>query len=109
MVLHPTGYDAQFIDSTGAVKDTFSGTCHGTTPPPPGLGISQTAPSSVQADAGAAYTVTVTNPGPSDQTNVTRHRQPAAERAVRHRSRRRAGAAPVQGPITCNLGTLGAG
>jgi hypothetical protein len=28
MVLHPTGYDAQFIDRTGVAKDAFSGSCH---------------------------------------------------------------------------------
>jgi uncharacterized repeat protein (TIGR01451 family) len=108
MVLHPTGYDAQFIAATGAVKDTFSGTCHGTTPPPPGLGISQTAPSSVQADAGAAYAVTVTNPGSSDQTNVTvtDNPPPNAQSVTATPS---SGSCAGQGPITCNLGTLGPG
>jgi len=28
MVLHPTGYDAQFIDRVGVAEDAFSGTCH---------------------------------------------------------------------------------
>ena len=28
MVLHPSGYDGQFYDATGALKDSFSGTCH---------------------------------------------------------------------------------
>jgi uncharacterized repeat protein (TIGR01451 family) len=108
MVLHPTGYDAQFIDSGGAVKDTFSGTCHGTTPPPPGLTISQTAPSSVQADAGTSYTVTVTNPDTSDQTNVTvtDNPPPNAQAVLATPS---SGSCTGQGPITCDLGTLGPG
>jgi len=108
MVLHPTGYDAQFIAANGAVKDTFSGSCHGTTPPPPGLGISQTAPASVQADAGAAYTVTVTNPGTSDQTNVTVTDNPPPN-AQSVSATPSSGGCSGQGPITCNLGTLGPG
>jgi hypothetical protein len=28
LVLHPTGYDGQFIDISGALRDSFSGTCH---------------------------------------------------------------------------------
>jgi uncharacterized repeat protein (TIGR01451 family) len=108
MVLHPTGYDAQFIDSTGAVKDTFSGACHGTTPPPPGLDISQTAPSSVQADAGTSYTVTVANPGTSDQTNVTVTDNPPPN-AQSVSASPSSGSCSGQGPITCNLGTLGPG
>lgn len=28
LVLHPSGYDGQFIDTGGTVRDSFSGTCH---------------------------------------------------------------------------------
>jgi uncharacterized repeat protein (TIGR01451 family) len=108
MVLHPTGYDAQFIDSTGAVKDTFSGTCHGTAPPPAGLDISQTAPSSVQADTDATYTITVTNPGTAEQTNVTvTDNPPPNAQAVSLTPS--SGSCAGGGPITCDLGTLGPG
>jgi uncharacterized repeat protein (TIGR01451 family) len=108
MVLHSTGYDAQFIDSGGAVKDTFSGTCHGTTPPPDGLDISQTAPASVQADASTSYTVTVTNPGTSAQTNVTvTDNPPPNAQAVS--ATPSSGSCAGQGRITCDLGTLGPG
>jgi uncharacterized repeat protein (TIGR01451 family) len=108
MVLHPTGYEAQFIDSTGAVKDTFSGTCHGTTPPPAGLDISQTAPSSVEADTDATYTVTVTNPGTADQTNVTVTDNPPPN-AQSVSATPSTGSCSGGGPITCDLGTLGPG
>ncbi len=107
MVLHAAGYEAQFIDSTGAVKDTFSGTCHGT-PPPAGLALSQTAPRSVQADAGTSYTVTVTNTGSSDQTNVTVTDNPPAN-AQSVSATPSSGTCSGGGPITCNLGTLGPG
>jgi uncharacterized repeat protein (TIGR01451 family) len=108
MVLHATGYEAQFIDSTGSVKDTFSGTCHGTTPPPAGLAVSQTAPYSVQADAGTSYTVTVTNAGTSDQTNVTVTDTPPAN-AQSVSATPSSGSCSGAGPITCSLGTLGPG
>ena len=108
MVLQPTGYDAQFIASSGAVKDTFSGTCHGSSPPPAALQISQTAPASVQADASATYTVTVTNPGATDQTNVTVTDNPPAN-AQSVSATPSSGSCAGQGPITCNLGTLGPG
>jgi uncharacterized repeat protein (TIGR01451 family) len=108
MVLHATGYEAQFIDSTGAAKDTFSGTCHGTTPPPAGLAVSQTAPSSVQADDGTSYTVTVTNAGTSSQTNVTVTDDPPAN-AQSVSATPSSGSCSGGGPITCNLGTLGPG
>jgi uncharacterized repeat protein (TIGR01451 family) len=108
MVLEATGYDAQFIDSTGAVKDTFSGTCHGTAPPPAGLDISQAAPASVQADAATSYTVTVTNPGAASQSNVTvtDNSPPNAQSVSATPSQ---GSCSGQGPITCSLGTLGPG
>src|SRR6185437_3795854 len=96
MVLHPTGYDAQFIAANGAVKDTFSGTCHGSSPPPAALQVSQTAPASVPADAATAYTVTVTN-----RAAPTRRASPSPTTCRRTRSqcrpRRRAGAAPARG------------
>jgi uncharacterized repeat protein (TIGR01451 family) len=108
MVLHPTGYDAQFITSAGAVKDSFSGTCHGTTAPPKNLKVSQTAPSGVQADSSVAYTVTVTNPATTDQTNVKlTDTTPANAQSI--------SASPSTGtcsgtaPIICQLGTLAAG
>ena len=69
-MLHPTGYTATFLNSSGVVKDSFSGTCHGSTAPPKQLTVSQSAPSSVQADSNATYTATVTNPGSTDQTNA---------------------------------------
>jgi uncharacterized repeat protein (TIGR01451 family) len=108
MVLEATGYDAQFIDSTGAVKDTFSGTCHGTAPPPAGLDISQAAPASVQADAATSYTVTVTNPGAASQSNVTvtDNPPPNAQSVSATPSQ---GSCSGQGPITCSLGTLAPG
>ncbi|HEX3328616.1 MAG TPA: metallophosphoesterase [Gaiellales bacterium] len=108
MVLHPTGYDAQFIASSGAVKDTFSGTCHGFSPPPSALQVSQTAPASVQADADAAYTVMVTNPGSVDQTNVTVTDNPPAN-AQSVSATPSTGSCSGAGPITCNLGTIPAG
>ena len=108
MVLHPTGYDAQFIAANGAVKDTFSGTCHGSSPPPAALQVSQTAPASVQADASTAYTVTVTNPGSADQTNVTvTDNPPANAQSVSATSS--SGNCSGSGPITCNLGPIPAG
>jgi len=108
MVLHPTGYDAQFIAATGAVKDTFSGTCHGSSPPPAALQVSQNAPASVQADAATAYTVTVTNPGSADQTNVTVTDNPPPN-AQSVSATPSSGSCSGQGPITCNLGTVPAG
>ena len=108
MVLHQTGYDAQFIASSGAVKDTFSGTCHGSSPPPAALQVSQTAPASVQADADAAYTVTVTNPGSVDQTNVTVTDNPPAN-AQSVSATPSTGSCSGAGPITCNLATIPAG
>ena len=108
MVLHPTGYDAQFIAANGAVKDTFSGTCHGSTPPPAALQVTQTAPASVQADASTSYTVTVTNPESTDQTNVavTDNPPPNAQSVSATPS---SGSCSGQGPITCSLGTIPAG
>jgi uncharacterized repeat protein (TIGR01451 family) len=108
MVLHPTGYDAQFIAANGAVKDTFSGTCHGSSPPPAALQVSQTAPASVQADAATASTVTVTNPGSADQTNVTVTDNPPPN-AQSVSATPSSGSCSGQGPITCNLGTIPAG
>jgi len=108
MVLHPTGYDAQFIAANGAVKDTFSGTCHGSSPPPAALQVSQTAPASVQADASTAYTVTVTNPGSADQTNVTVTDNPPPN-AQSVSATPSSGSCSGSGPITCNLGTIPAG
>ena len=71
MVLHPTGYDAQFINSAGAVKDSFSGTCHGSTAPSTPLTVSQSVARERRRRTRApTYTVTVHNPGTTDQTNV---------------------------------------
>jgi uncharacterized repeat protein (TIGR01451 family) len=108
MVLHATGYDAQFINDSGAVKDTFSGTCHGSSAPPAALKITQAAPEGVQADSAAAYTVTVSNPGTSPQTNVvlTDNPPPNAQSVSASPS---SGSCSGSGPITCNLGTIAAG
>jgi uncharacterized repeat protein (TIGR01451 family) len=110
MVLHPTGYDAQFIISTGAVKDTFSGTCHGSSAPPAALTISQTAPDVVQADASATYNVTIANPGTSPQTNVTlTDNAPANSQSVSLSPSSGTCAGMGTGPYTCNVGTLAPG
>jgi uncharacterized repeat protein (TIGR01451 family) len=108
MVLHPTGYNATFVNSSGAVKDTFSGTCHGSTAPPKQLTVSQSAPDTVQADSSASYTVSVTNPGTAAQTNVvlTDNPPPADSNVSAAPS---TGSCSGTGPITCNLGTLAAG
>jgi uncharacterized repeat protein (TIGR01451 family) len=108
MVLHPTGYDAQFINSSGDVKDTFNGTCHGTTAPPKQLTVSQSAPASVQADSGTSYTVTVTNPGTTAQTNVSLTDNPPTN-AKSVSASPSTGSCSGTGPITCNLGTLDPG
>jgi uncharacterized repeat protein (TIGR01451 family) len=108
MVLHPTGYDAQFVAANGDVKDTFSGSCHGSSPPPAALQVSQSAPASVQADAATAYTVTVANPGSTDQTNVTVTDTPPPN-AQSVSATPSSGSCSGQGPITCNLGTIAAG
>jgi acid phosphatase type 7 len=108
MVLHQTGYDAEFVDSTGAVRDTFSGTCHGGSPPPAQLTVTQSAPASVQADAATAYTVTVTNPGTTSQSNVTLTDN-APTTAADVSASPSAGSCSGAAPITCNLGTLAAG
>ena len=110
MVLHPTGYDAQFIIASGAVKDTFSGTCHGSSAPPKALTISQTAPDAVQADSGATYNVTITNPGTSPQTNVTlTDNAPANAQSVSLTPSSGTCTGSGTGPYTCNVGTLAAG
>jgi uncharacterized repeat protein (TIGR01451 family) len=108
MVLHPAGYDAQFVNSSGAVKDTFSGTCHGSSAPPKQLTISQAAPATVQADSGTTYTVTVANPSSSSQTNVTLTDNPPPN-AQSVSASPSSGSCSGSGPITCNLGTLAAG
>jgi acid phosphatase type 7 len=35
MTLHPTGWSTEFVDSNGGTHDPSSGSCHGSTPPPP--------------------------------------------------------------------------
>jgi acid phosphatase type 7 len=108
MVLHPTGYDAQFITSAGAVKDSFSGTCHGSTAPPSPLTVSQSSPASVQADSSAPYVVTVHNPGSTDQTGVVLTDSPPAN-ATAVSATPSTGTCSGASPIVCNLGTLAAG
>jgi uncharacterized repeat protein (TIGR01451 family) len=108
LVLHPTGYTATFVNSSGVVKDSFSGTCHGTAPPPKQLTVSQTAPSGVQADAPASYDVTVTNPGSAPQTNVTLTDNPPTNAQAVSASASQ-GSCSGTATITCNLGTLAAG
>jgi uncharacterized repeat protein (TIGR01451 family) len=108
LVLHPTGYGATFVTSSGAVKDTFSASCHGQSGPAKQLTVSQTTDGAVQADSQATWTVTVANPGSDPQTNVTlADTPPGTAQSV--------SASPSQGscsgsaPITCNLGTIAAG
>ncbi|HEY3766942.1 MAG TPA: metallophosphoesterase [Gaiellales bacterium] len=108
MDLLPTGYSAEFVNSAGAIKDTFSGTCHGTTAPPKALTVSQSAPDTVQADSATSYTVTVTNPGTTDQTNVVLTDNPPSAGAAVSASPS-TGSCSGTGPITCNFGTLAAG
>jgi uncharacterized repeat protein (TIGR01451 family) len=110
MVLHPTGYDAQFIISTGAVKDTFSGTCHGSSAPPAALKVSQTSPDAVQADSSATYNVTIQNPGTTPQTNVTlTDNAPANAQGVSLSPSSGSCTGSGSGPYTCNVGTLAPG
>ncbi len=110
MVLAPTSYNAQFINSSGAVKDTFSGTCHGSATPPSALTLSQTAPDAVQADSGAAYNVTITNPGTTAQTNVTlTDNAPANSQSVSVTPSSGSCTGSGIGPYTCNVGTLAPG
>ncbi len=108
MILHPTGYDAQFITSAGVVKDSFSGTCHGSTVTVPPLTISQASPQSVQADSSAQYAVTVHNPGSSDQTNVKLTDTPPAN-AMSISATPSTGSCTGTSTIVCNFGTLAAG
>ncbi|HEY6473070.1 MAG TPA: metallophosphoesterase, partial [Acidimicrobiales bacterium] len=108
MVLHPTGYDAQFITSAGVVKDSFSGTCHGSTVTVPPLTISQASPQTVQADSSAQYVVTVHNPGSSDQTNVKLTDTPPAN-AMSISATPSTGTCTGTSTIVCNFGTLAAG
>ena len=108
MILHPTGYDAQFITSAGVVKDSFSGTCHGSTVTVPPLTISQGSPQSVQADSSAQYVVTVHNPGSSDQTNVKLTDTPPAN-AMSISATPSTGSCTGTSTIVCNFGTLAAG
>ena len=95
MVLHPTGYDAQFIDATGAVKDTFSGTCHGTTPPPPGSEFPRRRrPPCRRTRARPTRSRSRIRARPTRRTSPS----PTTRRRTRSPSppRRRAGAAPVR-------------
>jgi uncharacterized repeat protein (TIGR01451 family) len=109
MVLQPTGYTAAFVTSSGATKDSFSGTCHGAGAPPKPLTISQSASAeSVQADSPVTHTVTVTNPGTADQTNVVvTDTPPAADMNVSASASQ--GSCSSATPIVCSLGTLTAG
>jgi uncharacterized repeat protein (TIGR01451 family) len=108
LVLHPSGYDATFVSSSGAVKDSFSGTCHGQAPPPKQLTVTQSAPGSVQADSPTSYTVTVANPGTAPQTNVTLvDTAPATAQSVSASASQ--GSCSGAATITCDLGTLAAG
>jgi uncharacterized repeat protein (TIGR01451 family) len=110
MVLHPTGYDAQFVISTGVVKDTFSGTCHGSSAPPAALKISQTSNDAVQADSGATYNVTIQNPSTTPQTNVTlTDNAPANAQGVTVSPSSGNCTGSGSGPYTCNVGTLAPG
>jgi uncharacterized repeat protein (TIGR01451 family) len=108
MVLHPTGYDGQFYDSTGVLKDSFSGTCHSSGSPPPTLQISQDAPPPVVADGTMSFTVHVTNPGTAGQTGVTLTDTPPANTIFQS-------AQPSQGScsgtttVSCGLGSLAGG
>jgi uncharacterized repeat protein (TIGR01451 family) len=70
--------------------------------------MSQSAPASAQADAATAYTVTVANPGSTDQTNVTVTDTPPPN-AQSVSATPSSGSCSGQGPITCNLGTIAAG
>jgi hypothetical protein len=108
MVLLPTGYTATFVTSSGVVKDSFSGTCHGSSAPPKQLTVSQSAPSSVQADSNATYTATVTNPGSADQTNVVATVNPPSADMSPSVSASQ-GSCSGTSTFTCNLGTLAAG
>ena len=108
MVLQPTGYSATFVNYKGAVKDSFSGACHGQAAPPKQLTVSQSASSGVQADSPASYAVTVSNPGSSAQTNVTlTDTAPANAQSVSASASQ--GSCSGAATITCNLGTLAAG
>jgi uncharacterized repeat protein (TIGR01451 family) len=108
-VLQPTGYTATFVNSSGTVKDSFSGTCHGAGTPPKPLTITQSASAeSVQADSPLTYTATVTNPGSTDQTNVVlTDTAPAAD--MNPSASASQGSCGTATPIVCNLGTIPAG
>jgi uncharacterized repeat protein (TIGR01451 family) len=108
MILHPTGYDAQFITNAGAVKDSFSGTCHGSTVTSTPLTVNQGSPESVTADSSATYAVTVHNPGSTDQTNVVLTDTPPAN-AQNISATPSTGSCSGASPIVCNFGTLAAG
>ncbi len=108
MDLLPAGYSGEFVASTGAILDTFSGTCHGTSAPPKALTLTQSAPATVQADSATSYTVTVTNPGTTDQTNVTLTDNPPSNGAAVSASTT-TGSCSGTGPVTCSFGTLAAG
>jgi uncharacterized repeat protein (TIGR01451 family) len=108
MVLEATGYDAEFLNASGVVKDTFSGTCHGTAAPPTQLTVTQSAPASAQADSATTYTVTVTNPGSGSQTHVTLTDTPPADAQSVSLSPSQ-GTCSGAGTVTCDLGTLAGG
>jgi hypothetical protein len=109
MVLHPTGYDGQFYDSTGVLKDSFSGTCHAPAPSGAKLTVTQNATAgTVTADSPVSITSTVTDLGPADATNATLS-IPVPSTATG------ASAVPSQGSCTggptivCSLGTIASG
>ena len=108
MVLRSSGYDAEFIDSSGAVRDSFSGTCHGSASESAKLTVSQTAAGSVEADSPIDYTVRVTNPGTAPQTGVTLTDSPPATAGSVSASPSQ-GTCSGSGTIVCRLDTLGAG
>ena len=86
--------------------DTCGGS--GPPPPPPTLTVSQIQSGPVQADSQLTYTVTVTNGGSTDQTNVNLTDTPPANTILGTVTPSQ-GSCSSSAPISCSFGTVSAG